>query len=241
MESKALSPITIVLVEPAGALNVGSIARVMANMGLDRLVLVNPQCDYLGDEARKMAVHARAILENARCVPTLTDAVVGCQRIVATTARDRTLPTHLEHPREVLPWLLGVSSALVFGREDRGLSNEELNVAQRFVRIPSSSVYPSLNLAQSVAVCAYELYNAAGVAPTVPPTAEPEAPAEALEAYYGDLERLLLDIGYLYPHTARARMEKFRRLYNRVHPSETEIAMLRGILRQVEWALDRKN
>ncbi|OAB60359.1 RNA methyltransferase [Leptolyngbya valderiana BDU 20041] len=244
MELTALSQIAIVLVEPAGALNVGSIARVMANMGLYRLVLVNPQCDHLGDEARQMAVHAAEILENAQCVDSLPSALQGCQRVVATAGRDRSFPTHFEHPREVLPWLLEVPSSLVFGREDRGLSNEELNYAQRFLRIPSSPNYASLNLAQSVAVCAYELYDtvvrAEADSPNLPPeTDDPEATADAIEAYYRDFEKLLLDIGYLYPHTAKARMEKFRRLYNRVRLSQTEVAMLRGLVRQMEWAISQ--
>lgn len=245
MEETVLSEIQIVLVEPAGALNIGSVARIMANMGLHRLVLVNPQCDHLGDEARKMAVHARAILENARCVSSLEEALVGCQRVMATTGRDRALTTTLEAPRQALSWLLDVPSALVFGREDRGLTNEELNLAQRLIRIPATTAYTSLNLAQAVAVCAYELYTlaqtpAAAVPSFSPSPEEAEAPLEALEAYYQDLEALLLEIGYLYPHTARSRMEKFRRLHNRAHPSVGEVAMLRGILRQVSWALQHK-
>ena len=242
----ALSPISIVLVEPAGPLNVGSVARIMANLGLSRLVLVNPQCDPLSEEARQMAVHAQEILDGAVHVSSLAEALGGCQRVVATTARNRSLPTALEHPRQVLPWLLGTPSALVFGREDRGLSNEELNLAQRFARIPSTASYASLNLAQSVAICAYELYNLAGEPGSLGSqeslesgsfAGTAEAPIEAMEAYYGSLEALLLKIGYLYPHTAKARMEKFRRLHNRAHPSAQEVAMLRGILRQVNWAI----
>lgn len=246
MTATALSPISIVLVEPAGPLNVGSVARIMANLGLSRLLLVNPQCDPLCDEARQMAVHAQEILEGAVHLSSLAEALQGCQRVVATTARNRSLPTDLEHPRQVLPWLLGTPSALVFGREDRGLSNEELNLAQRFARIPSTASYASLNLAQSVAICAYELYNLAGEPGSLEhqelserPPEEGEAPIEAMEAYYEDLQDLLLKVGYLYPHTANARMEKFRRLHNRAHPSSQEVAMLRGILRQVNWAIEK--
>ena len=155
-----LANIRIILVEPAGPLNVGSVARVMKNMGLRTLVLVNPQCDPLGEEAKKMAVHGWDVLEAAQRVATLPEALTGCQRAIATTARVRTLLTPVETPRAALPWLLEdtVTSALIFGPEDRGLSNVELNYAQRFVSIPSSSEYPSLNLAQAVAVCCYELY-----------------------------------------------------------------------------------
>lgn len=238
-----LANIRIVLVEPAGPLNVGSVARVMKNMGLQTLVLVNPQCDYLGEEATKMAVHGRDVLEAAQLVATLPEALKGCQRAIATTSRIRDFPPTLESPAAALPWLLEdtITSALIFGPEDRGLSNTELNYAQRFVCIPSSAEYPSLNLAQAVAVCCYELYQTTQAQlnlPPIPSTAEaPAAPIEVLEGYYEHLEAVLLKIGYLYPHTAPSRLKKFRYLFNRATPTTEEVTMLRGILRQIEWAL----
>jgi tRNA/rRNA methyltransferase len=240
-----LENIRIVLVQPAGPLNVGSIARIMKNMGLSQLILVDPQCDRLDPEAVKMSVHAVDILENARQVPSLRDALAGCHKAIATTGRSRSLPTNLEHPRLALPWLLDTPSALIFGPEDRGLNNAELKYAQRFVQIPSSDAYSSLNLAQAVGVCAYELYQSErGIEGSPAPATQIEAPPDSvpvpidqLEEYYRHLEALLLDIGYLYPHTAERRMEKFRRLYNRARLDRNEVAMLRGILRQVEWAI----
>src|SRR6476469_3653569 len=155
--------IRIVLVEPAGPLNVGSVARVMKNMGLHQLVLVNPQCDHLGEEAQLMAVRAADLLETAKVVASLPAALVGCVRAIATKGDDsRSLPTQLEEPAEALPWLLEAPSALIFGREDCGLTNAELNRAQRLIRIPSSDAYTSLNLAQAVAICCYELYREEG-------------------------------------------------------------------------------
>jgi tRNA/rRNA methyltransferase len=154
-----MEQIKIVLVEPTGALNIGSIARVMKNMSLTNLVLVNPKCDPVGEEARQMAVHAQDILDNVVIADSLPTALQGCQRAIATTARSRALPTELEAPRDALPWLIeaNTTSALIFGPEDRGLSNQELNYGQRFVGIPSNPTYPSLNLAQAVGICAYEL------------------------------------------------------------------------------------
>ncbi len=246
--------------EPAGALNVGAIARVMKNMGLHHLVLVNPQCDPLGAEARQMAVHAGDLLAAAQQVATLPEALSGCRRAIATTARDRAVPTELSNPRAGLPWLLeqpevsSFQSALIFGPEDRGLSNTELNFAQRFVRIPTNPAYPVLNLAQAVTICCYELYQSIqdrvegidnrqqAVRGSLPishdlsPNLADATTLEALERYYQQLEVVLLKIGYLYPHTAASRMEKFRRLFNRAQLSRSEVAMLRGILTQVEWA-----
>ena len=332
MLSTADANIRIVLVEPAGPLNVGSVARVMKNMGLHQLVLVNPHCDHLGEEARLMAVRAADILETAKVVESLPAALVGCVRAIATTGDDgRSLPTQLEDPADALPWLLEAPSALIFGPEDCGLTNAQLNRAQRLIRIPSSDAYTSLNLAQAVAICCYELYReegrrkreegssatdsvtdvtdvtdvrkkdegrrmreegrgktekgrgkreegreklepedasfpgsaggrlSRGSASSIPDatdnlstcyqeqlaTSQTEnpsppltsAPLENLEGYYQQLETLLLKIGYLQPHTAASRMEKFRRLYNRAYPTIDEVAMLRGVLRQTEWAM----
>jgi tRNA/rRNA methyltransferase len=235
-----LSNLRIILVEPAGALNVGSVARVMKNMGLQHLFIVKPHCDRNSDEARRMAVHGIDVLEQAVEVDSLPEALTGCHRAIATTSRSRILTNTLESPREGLPWLLeeNILCALIFGPEDRGLSNSELNYAQRFVCIPSNPEYPSLNLAQAVAVCAYEIYQL-----TIGRDRNNEsntlntnlATLDALEGYYQHLETVLLKIGYLYPHTAAARMEKFRLLYNRANLSQEEVASLRGILRQIEW------
>ena len=256
MSQTLLSRVRVILVEPAGPLNVGSIARIMKNMGLHQLVLVNPHCDPLSEQARLMAVHAVDILERVQQVGSLPEALQGCQRAIATTARTRTLPTQLESPRVALPWLLAenMTSAIIFGPEERGLSNLELNYAQRFVFIAANPDYPSLNLAQAVAVCAYELYQAdqqqvedSGfpsrqesqdlsednlASPPVTPTS-----LDILEGYYQHLEAVLLQIEYLYPHTAAARMKKLRRIYNRASLSSPEVAMLRGILRKMELAM----
>lgn len=238
MDETVLDHVRIVLVQPLGALNVGSVARTMKNMGLRHLVLVEPRCDYLGEQARLMAVHAQDVLEAALVVETLPQALVGCNRAIATTSVDRKLSYELENPRVALPWLLQTEpSALIFGSEDHGLSNDLLKYAQRFVRIPSSDAYSSLNLAQAVAICCYELYHAVISQNENTPGSIPHAPLEALEQYYQHLEAVLLNIGYLYPHTATSRMAKFRLLFNRSQLSITEVAMLRGILSQFEWAL----
>ncbi|MCG9893678.1 MAG: RNA methyltransferase [Thermosynechococcaceae cyanobacterium MS004] len=246
--------IRIVLVEPAGPLNVGSVARVMKNMGLETLVLVNPHCDPVGAEARQMAVHAADILEAAQTVDSIPAALTGCYRAIATTGRPRAA-ANLEHPRQALPWLIEQPSALIFGPEDRGLNNAELNYAQRFIGIPSNPVYPSLNLAQAVAVCCYELYqftqaqaNQTAPFPAVEPALQdsdalvpdPLASMDALEGYFQHLEQVLLEIGFLLPHTAPSRMQKLRQIFGRSQLSEAELALLRGILRQTAWAVQQQ-
>ncbi len=237
----------------------------MKNFGLEKLVLVRPRCDRHDPESLQMAVHARGLLDAAQIVDSLPAALIGVERAIATTGEIHDTPTPLETPRQVLPWLLSpkttpatlntpsFQSALIFGREDHGLSTQELHYAQRLLQIPSDQAYTSLNLAQAVAVCCYELGQLAAISTDPKPNhlqsphaahsiVEPiqeDRPAtlEALEGYYEQCESLLLEIGYLLPHTAASRMKRFRRLYHRAQPSDREVNMLRGILRQMRWAL----
>ena len=144
------------------------------------------------------------------------------------------------------PWLLeSAPTALIFGPEDRGLNNAEMLHAQRFIKIATRPPYESLNLAQAVAICCHELSrvrsqtgNSAGVGPAVSAEPAPEATAtlDELDGYYHHLESILLKIGYLYPHTAPSRMQKFRQLGHRAALTPQDVAMLRGILRQIDWA-----
>ncbi|NJM95702.1 MAG: RNA methyltransferase [Acaryochloridaceae cyanobacterium CSU_5_19] len=238
-----LAQTRIVLVEPAGPLNLGAVARVMKNMGLQQLFLVNPQCDPRGLEAQRMAVHAQDILAAAISVATLPEALIDCQSVVATTLVRRHLQIDPQPPRQILPCLLDQPSALVFGPEDRGLSNEQLYYAQQFLQIPTSPVYAALNLAQAVTICCYELRQLALTQKQVKAQdlrQAPEggtAPLQEMENFYQALEDLLLDIGYLYPHTTKARMQKLRQLFNRSHLSSQELAMLRGMIRQIDWKI----
>jgi tRNA/rRNA methyltransferase len=262
-----LEAVRIVLVEPAGARNLGSVARVMKNFGLTTLVLVNPQCDHLCDEAMHMAVHAKELLETAIVVPDLPSALVGCHRVAATVGREE---MQAESLRSVTPWLLPdfaktsqnpqtwglgtedltqIQSAIVFGREDHGLSNAELKYAQRCITIPSNPDYPSLNLAQAVGICCYELSQQALSLQGSEVQLEPSnrfdlqsstgdaAPFQLTNAFYLGLEELLLTIGYLHDHTAESRMTKFRLLLDRAVPTSHEMTMLLGILRQAKWAI----
>jgi len=138
-------------------------------------------------------------------------------------------------------------AALVFGREDRGLSNAELLQAGRVVRLATSEAYASLNLSHAVAICLHELQ--ACRTPPLPPAISP-VPATtndvelcnrgALEAALADAEALLLEVGFLYPHTAAARMAKLRALLQRAQVQETEVALLRGMVRQLRWAAQRE-
>ena len=245
----------LVLVEPQGPLNVGSVARLCANFGVDRLRLVAPRCDPLGEEALRMAVGGRSFLEEAGRFPCLAAAVADCSRVVACTGRGEGEPLPLLPPRQALDWLLasvpsssaapsppaGPSVALVFGREDRGLANGELLQAGRLLAIPTHPACPSLNLSHAVAVVLHELHGlrqGAGAPGSGSALPEP-CPRGELEGALADAEELLLEVGFLLPHTARARMAKLRALLQRAQASREEVALLRGMVCQLRWASRR--
>ena len=242
--------LALVLVEPAGPLNVGSVARLCANFQIPQLRLVAPRCDHLGSEARQMAVHGEAVLENAQLFTDLAGALADCQRVVATSGRVETESLPLSDPGPAMRWLWEgatreASAALVFGREDRGLSNAELLQAGRVVRLATSDVYASLNLSHAVAICLHELQGCKSrsdrTSPTLPSAGDSElCNRGALEATLADAEALLLEVGFLYPHTAEARMAKLRALLQRAQVQQPEVALLRGMVRQLRWAAQRE-
>ena len=258
--------LVLVLVEPAGPLNVGSVARLCANFGIPELRLVAPRCHHTGDEARRMAVHGGHLLDQARLFPNLTAALADCRRVVATSGRLENEDVPLSSPEEALAWLdadlsarthsTASTSALVFGREDRGLSNDELRQAGRVVRLSTDAAYCSLNLSHAVAICLHELQQLRTGARSKPvrpqptpasatadacadPGADP-SPRAALEAALADAEALLLEVGFLYPHTAHARMAKLRALLQRALVTDPEVALLRGMVRQLRWAAQHR-
>ena len=244
------------LVEPAGPLNIGSVARLCANFGVNELRLVSPRCDHLSEEAMLMAVHGQALLQAAVVVPDLLTAINDCRRTVGSCGRLDHGEIPLQPPEQALGWLLAGDSnssssgadanapvALVFGREDRGLSNSELRLCQRVLCLQSGEAYPSLNLSHAVAVVLHELARLnSGTTETrciEPPSPDPAA-AKALSACLDDATDLLLEAGFLLEHTAAARMAKVRDLLQRATVRAEEVALLRGMVRQLRWAIRAK-
>ena len=235
----------VVLVEPAGPINVGSVARLCANFEVQELRLVKPVCDPLDREACRMAVHGLALLRTARRCTSLLEAVADCRRVVASCGRldHGSIPLH--SPEDALRWLVSSGAdpsddqpvAVVFGREDRGLTNDELRLCQRVLTLRSAGSYPSLNLSHAVAVVLHDLARLQ----TLPehdrvPQPDP-APPRQLDHCLEDASDLLLDVGFLLPHTAAARMNKVRDLLQRASIQAGEVALIRGMVRQIRWAL----
>jgi len=238
----SLDNVRIILVRPQGSANVGAVARAMKNMGLSRLVLVAPRLEADG-WAEAMAVHGRDVLAAATTVASLAEAVSGCRLVAATAARSGPFRGQTSSPRAAAPEILAAAGnapvALVFGPEDHGLSNDDLKVCQRLLTIPTSDAYSSLNLAQAVLVCAYELQLAAAgqAAPAVAAgfaDSEPAA-AERIGFLLERLEAALLGIGFLNPQNPDAVMYVFRRVFARAGLGEHDVRVLLGMARQIDW------
>ncbi|KJS28924.1 MULTISPECIES: tRNA (cytosine(32)/uridine(32)-2'-O)-methyltransferase TrmJ [Stutzerimonas stutzeri subgroup] len=246
----SLQNIRVVLVNTSHAGNIGGAARAMKNMGLSRLVLVDPE-DFPSPNAVARASGATDILDSARVVATLEEALAGCSLVLGTSARDRRIPWPLLDPRECASVSVEQSAgggevALVFGREYAGLTNEELQRCQYHVHIPSDPQFSSLNLAAAVQVLTYEVrmaWLAAEGRPTKVEKLETTAMLDAqpvtvdeLENYFGHLEQTLVDIGFLDPAKPRHLMPRLRRLYGRSGVSKLEMNILRGILTETQKA-----
>ncbi len=233
----SLENIRIVLVRPRGAANLGAVARAMKNMGLADLVLVEPG-PVGGFASRAWAVHAGDVLEARRTAPSLAEAVRDCAVVVGTTARGGPYRDRARSPREAAPELLRQAVkqriALVFGPEDHGLSNEDLKQCHQLLAVPTSAAYPSLNLAQAVLICAYEIFLAHGDGAASPGPTE-LAEAERVQFLFARLEQALLDIGFLHGENPDHIMFSLRRLLGRAGMEEAEVRILLGVARQIEW------
>ena len=228
----------VVLVRPQHEGNVGAVARAMANMGLTELHLVEPATE-LGDGAFAMAMHAHPILHGAQRHATLADALGKFHYIVATASlRDRLWPHPVVPPRELAQHLeshaSGARVALVFGAEVSGLTSEEISRASVLVSIPAAPANPTLNLAQAVLLVAYELRLASLPFPERAPG--PVAEVGEMETALAELQAGLVGIGYLNAQNPDAILAELRVVLARVAPSPREVALLRGLARQLRWA-----
>jgi tRNA/rRNA methyltransferase len=232
----SLANIRIVLVRPRGAANVGAVARAMKNMGLDDLVLVRPTLVH-AFWSKAMAVHADDVLQRVRRYDSLSEAVADCGLVVGTTARGGLYRAAAEPPRAVAPRMVAAAAAnrvaLVFGPEDHGLSNDDLKTCHQLITIPTAADYASLNLAQAVMVCCYELCTAAQ-------RDQPDEPlvlatAERVEQTFQRLQSAFLKIGFLHADNPDHIMFALRRMLGRAELEERDVRILLALARQIEW------
>lgn len=235
--------IRIVLVNTTHPGNIGGVARAMKNMGISDLCLVEPK-SFPHPDADARASGATDILEKARVVSTLDEALADCGLIFGTSARERHIPWPLVNPRELAAIATPLEGkarvAILFGREDRGLTNEELQRCHHHVHIPAVESFSSLNIAAAVQVITYEL-RMAQVADQQ--AARPQwgtdwdvdlAEQRELELMFEHLERTLVEIEFLDPNNPRQLMPRLRRLLQRAVPDKVEVNVLRGILTAIE-------
>ena len=244
------SNIKIVLVNTSHPGNIGATARAMKNMGLHSLILVQPE-DFPSGVAVGRAASAVDLLESAQVVSSLEEAVSDCQLIIGASARRRSIPWPMLEPEEcgdkVATESQQHSVALVFGREDSGLNNEELQQCHFHVQIPTNPECSSLNLAAAVMVICYEVHKAGLKLADQPDSESKEywdqemATADQVEHFYDHLERVLVDIDFHDPENPRQLMQRLRRLFGRVRIDAMEMNILRGILTNIEQATNKNH
>ena len=236
-----LENIRVVLVATSHPGNIGSTARAMKTMGLNKLYLVTPK-SFPDQRANEMAAGADDVLDNAIITSSLQEALVGCHLILATSARPRGMG---------LPGLIPVESAalastipddqeiaLIFGREHAGLTNEELMHSHYHINIPSNPDYSSLNLSQAVQIVAYEMrMKLLAPKPEFELKQDKLATADATENFLTHLKEVLIEINFLKLTNPRRLMQRIRRMFNRIKLEEMEVNLLRGMLTQIQNAL----
>jgi len=228
----------VVLVEPQLGENIGAAARAMANFGLARLRLVKPQQGWPNEKAGVMAAGADRVLASAALYPTLAAAIGDCSFVLAATARSHDQAKPVIGPEaaaaEMAPRVAaGEAVAILFGRERNGLENEEVALADRIVTLPVNPAFASLNLAQAVAIVAYEWFKLAGGGrlPFAMPEKSAPAPKEQLLAFFAALELELEKVEFFRPPDKRATMQiNLRNIFTRMRPTRQDIQTLHGVI-----------
>jgi len=232
-----LSHIKIVLVETTHPGNIGAVARAMKNMAMTNLWLVSPK-KFPSADATSRASGADDVLAKATVCQSLQEAIADCQIVIGASARCRTISWPEITPRECAEHIASNGSdkkvAIIFGRENSGLKNHELDLCHFLLRIPCNSEYSSLNIAAAVQVVCYELFVTADLHESVVIGDRgkiPIASAMQMESFYTHLYQALTDIGFMHPDKSKSIMRRLRRIYNRVQLDTKELDILRGILR----------
>lgn len=232
--------ISIVLVNPQIPENIGSAARAMNNMGISRLILVEPKNSNIDRILKAATTHSSKIIDKMEVHDNLGDAIGGLQFIAGTTSRLGAIRPAMTTPEKLAEILVPITkknrAAILFGPEDRGLSNEHLRYCHTITTIPTSDM-PSLNLAQAVMIICYEIFKSSNKSTN---THVPRmASSFELEGMYKHLKEVLLKIGFLNPQNPEHWMLHIRRFLSRVSLRAREVRIIRGICRQIDWYTNR--
>lgn len=224
-----------VFVRPQFASNLGSSVRVMKNMGFEKLILVRPECE-VGMEARSFAMKGAPILDQARFVPSLEQVAAELGLLIATTGRFRGARSRLitlpQLEREVFSNFQAPRAAIVFGSEDNGLRREELSLCQWLVEIPTGSAYPVINLAQSVAIVAYQLH----LISSRTSQRQKKAPAspERVEALLQNFQQFIERLSPSTRLSPERLMLRLRKITAGSALEREDVNMLQGLLKEID-------
>jgi tRNA/rRNA methyltransferase len=240
---KNFSNLKVILVEPNGPLNVGSVARLCSNFEVDELRIVSPKCDIFSLEARKMALKGQKFLDNCKIFYNLENAIFDCDLVLASCGRiDVSKDSIFDSSEDIFNWTISFEKinnlAIIFGRENSGLTNDELLLANKTFNIPTSKNNPSLNLSHAVSIALYELNKSSKRKLNQELEVFNLASSKQILDTFLEIEELLLRVGYLLKHTSRAKIAKFKNYILRANTSMQEINVLRGIVHQIEWFLN---
>lgn len=240
---KNFSNLKVILVEPNGPLNVGSVARLCSNFEVDELRIVSPKCNIYSLEAKKMALKGQNFIDNCKIFDNLENAIFDCDLVLASCGRiDLSKDSFFESSEDIFNWTISFKKinnlAIIFGREDSGLTNDELLLANKTFNIPTSKNNPSLNLSHAVSIALYELNKSLKRNFNQELEVFNLASSKQIHDSFLEIEELLLEVGYLLKHTSRAKIRKFKNYILRANTSMHEINVLKGIVHQIKWFLN---
>ena len=233
--------INIVLVETSHPGNIGSVARAMKTMGLSKLSLINPR-KFPSGEANALSGNATDILENAQVYKTIEDAIKTSTFVYATSSRNRTIQWPTVNVEKGAELILNQTTAekeisILFGREDRGLTNEELQLANTHIEIPANPDYPVLNLAMSAQILSYEIFKASHNTEARDWHDYPEVDSANLQMLIDHFIETAVNIDVIHPENPKKIISRIKRMFSRLHPDEMEASFLRGFLAAINKKL----
>ena len=233
--------INIVLVDTIHPGNIGSVARAMKTMGLKRLSLVNPRV-FPSGESNALAGNATDVLENAKIFTSIKDAIMDSTFVYATSSRDRSIQWPLmdaEAAAKDISEEVGSKKevSIIFGKEDRGLTNDELELANKLIEIPANPEYPVLNLAMSAQIISYEILKASSINQNKEWRDYPEVNSKQLQMLIDHFIETAIDIDVIDPDNPKKIISRIKRMFTRLQPDEMEASFMRGFLSGIKKKL----
>ena len=233
--------INIVLVDTIHSGNIGSVARAMKTMGLSRLSLVNPRV-FPSDDAIALSGNATDVLKNAKIYKNIRDAIKDSTFVYATSSRDRTIQWPIKDAASAAKDIHAEVNnnkeiSIIFGKEDRGLTNDELENANRLIEIPANPIYPVLNLAMSVQIISYEIFKASSDISLKEWRDYPEVNSEQLQMLIDHFIDTAVEIDVIDPDNPKKIISRIKRMFTRLQPDEMEASFMRGFLSGIKKKL----